>query len=133
MHGGRIGGERELPSSDVLIDRAIAKLREVRTMCLNTSPEKAKFKNHDEYRKDLLRREGFGGDLEDTDDDADNAENDHQNSHPDGQQNRQQSPSQGNQRTQPSDEQSRSAKKARVEGVQEARQQGTCSSAGEEA
>ena len=67
LHGGRIGGETQRPSSELLIARAIAKLRQVRVMCLNTAPETAKFNNHDEYEKDMLRREGFGSDDDDED------------------------------------------------------------------
>lgn len=67
LHGGRIGGETQLPSSELLIARAIAKLRQVRVMCLNTAPETAKFNNHDEYWKEVLRREEFGSDDDDED------------------------------------------------------------------
>ena len=71
LHGGRIAGEKELPSADVLIARALVKLRGVRALCLNTPPETAKFQNHDEYYNDLVARE-FGD--EDSESDDENCE-----------------------------------------------------------
>lgn len=67
FNGGRIGRETELPSAKVLVTRSIAKLREVRTMCLSTAPQTAKYQNQAEYRRDLYRRENLDGDSDSED------------------------------------------------------------------